>query len=248
MRFLFVVAHGRSGSTALQKVLNALPGHCIRGESGGIIRHLALAHHITRGLPERFADASDPAAPWFGAGQVNAAEFGPDLARAFATHILRPPPGTRVAGFKEVRFLPKVETRIGGEPYEAEDGLDDPEFDALMDLLLTGFGPARVVLLSRDPAATAQSGWYRAFDRDQVIARLTACATRFDAAAARDPARVFRLHHAAFAADPEGLRPLLDWLGEDLAPATLAALLKPRLTHAAGIPKRHRKAVKRPIS
>jgi hypothetical protein len=32
MQYLFIVTHGRSGSTALMRVLNALPGYCIRGK------------------------------------------------------------------------------------------------------------------------------------------------------------------------------------------------------------------------
>lgn len=239
MRFLFLLAHGRSGSTAVQKVLNTLPGYCIRGEAGGLARHLALAQHTAHMLPARFAKAQPPDAPWFGAGDVDPQGFARDLTEAFTRNILRPPEGTRVAGFKEIRFLPKVEVRIGGEPYEAEDGIDDAAFERLIETLLNGFGEARIILLSRSPAVTAGSGWYQAFDRDQVIQRLTACAARFDATAARDSDRIFRLHHEDFDKDPEGLRPLLDWLAEPMAPEALAQALAERLTHASDIPKRH---------
>ena len=41
MQYLFVITYGRSGSTVLLNLLNAIEGYTIRGENCGIVSHLA---------------------------------------------------------------------------------------------------------------------------------------------------------------------------------------------------------------
>ncbi len=60
---IFIVCYGRSGSTLLTRVINTIPGACIRGENANALMHLfrvyEAAHRMryTQGKPEH-ADTS----------------------------------------------------------------------------------------------------------------------------------------------------------------------------------------------
>ena len=104
--YLFVVTYGRSGSTLLMGLLNSIPGYLIRGENWDALHHLYRFHRT-------LADGSrkwDPARlrrrthPFFGA-----ADFPEQVSLArtrdlVVQTVLRPEPGTRVTGFKEIRW------------------------------------------------------------------------------------------------------------------------------------------------
>ena len=53
---VFVVTYGRSGSTVLQNMLNALPGHILRGENANLLAPLVRAWQDLRQFyPEQVA-------------------------------------------------------------------------------------------------------------------------------------------------------------------------------------------------
>ena len=102
----------------------------------------------------------------------------------------------------------------------------------MMQFLLFGIGEARLILLTRDADAIARSGWFREKPFAQTRDHIARTHDRLRSTAERYPARSFLLDHADFDGDPEGLRPLFDWLGEEMPAETLHAALAPRLTHA----------------
>ena len=138
--------------------------------------------------------------------------------RGLVQDILRPPEGTRVTGFKEIRYM--------------ADDLHDALYWAMIRFLLFDIGDARLVILTRDAAATARSGWFRDAPFEPTVAQIRRTQARLRETARRHPQKSFLLDHAAFDGTPEGLRPLLDWLGEAMSPDALQAALAPRLTHA----------------
>lgn len=218
MQYLFIVTHGRSGSTALMRALNALPGWCIRGENAGILRPMVEALQIARSNAHWHTTAYGPGDPWYGADLGRPDRLRQRLARGLVQDILCPPEGTRVAGFKEIRYM--------------ADDLHEDLYRAMIRFLLQDIGAARLVLLTRDATATARSGWFREMPCERALDQIRRTQARLRATAERHPQKSFLIDHADFDGNPEGLRPLLDWLGEAMPAAALQAALAPRLTHA----------------
>ena len=78
---VFIVTYGRSGSTLVQNMLNALPGACIRGENENLLAPFARAwdmlRHSERGAKLRDAGhATGPATPWYRFEEVTPDRFG----------------------------------------------------------------------------------------------------------------------------------------------------------------------------
>lgn len=201
----------------MQMALNALPGYCIRGENGGVLELLARA---TAALQDAKKDDSrqetDPTHPWFGIEQVDTNKFGKIAADLFRSEILCPQPGSRVSGFKEIRYA----------------WLGDEEFYNFLDFAKIQFSP-RFVFLTRDPKEASKSGMW-ANERkarrqlEKAKSRIVDASARYDG---------FLLDHSEFATNPDGIVPLIKWLGEDPAPAV--ASLSTRLTHMQSMRKKH---------
>jgi hypothetical protein len=218
-RHVFIVTYGRSGSTLLQAVLNSLPGWCIRGENADAFGAFATAWANLADEPvvtrlERNQPRTPPDHPWYGGEALSAARMGATLARLFTDEVLRPPPGTRVAGFKEVRW--------GALPGGIARSLRFAE---------AFFPDSRFVFNTRDHAQVLRSAWWASRPEPEVRAMLADWEAQFDTEAALRPDRTIRLHYNDWSSHPEGLRPLIEWLGEDFDPATVAAILARPLTH-----------------
>src|SRR5580698_4461108 len=99
---LFVITYGRSGSTLLQGLLNALPGYRVHGENGGFLTKLLGAHEA---LTDAHAHLANPAVdrhrnPWFGSSRYDPATLNTAF-RNFIDNILFRPrahPEVRVFG------------------------------------------------------------------------------------------------------------------------------------------------------
>lgn len=154
--FLVLVTYGRTGSTALQACLNALPGVRIRGENYAALRGLrqyvqsvaetASRHHSGR-----------PDHPWFGSARLSPPDVVADLQRHVVEYLLRPAADARVVGFKEIRYEP-------GHFGDYDDMLD---YLVFLDKILPG---VRYLMNVRDPQDVARSGWWP--DREDAIASL----------------------------------------------------------------------------
>jgi hypothetical protein len=146
MRFVTVVTYGRTGSTALQSALNALPGVVLRGENYEALRGL---HRYAQSIAET-ADrhhAGRPDHPWFGSARLDPSAVLADLRAHVVRTVLRPRKDTTWLGFKEVRYTP-------GHFATYDDLLD---YLLFLDKLLPGIA---YVLNVRDASAAARSGWW----------------------------------------------------------------------------------------
>lgn len=145
-RFLTVVTYGRTGSTALQASLNALPGVLVRGENYSAMRGIqAYAQSIAETADRHHAGR--PEHPWFGSARLDQSATLADLRRHVIAHLLRPHTDTRWLGFKEVRYEPG----------------HFANYDLLLDhlLFLGRLFPDIVYLMNvRDPRTAAASGWW----------------------------------------------------------------------------------------
>lgn len=218
-KFVFVVGYGRSGSTLVQAILGAIPGCHVAGENLGAVFTLAQAHARLIEVSDRFGPGPAPADhPWYGAFEVDPDAIGRRLADTIVDEVLRPPLGTRVAGFKEIRWL------------------DEPHDLATSIAFLKRFcAPAHFVLNVRDPEAVVRSGWWRDRPCEAALAQIQAWNATLEATAAADPRHCHLLRFDEFTRDPDRLAPLFTFLGEPFDRATVAQVLGRRLEHA-GVP------------
>ena len=217
---VFIVTYGRSGSTLLQNQLNHIDGYCIRGENYNALAHLARAWDaVATGEAmhgqRASGEATAPCHPWYGAEEVDPDELGRALAEGFVRTVLRPPAGTRVAGFKEIRFH-----------------LAGAHLEAYIRFLTRFFPGARFVFNTRDHAAVARSGWWAQMDPDKVRRQLEAAEEGFAKMRALLGERAIALHYDDYVARAEALEPLFDFLGEPFDAARVRTITERRLTHS----------------
>lgn len=218
--YVFVVTYGRSGSTLLQHLLNAIPGFQIRGENNNALYPLFESWRAITQSPDiarmqREGTVSDAAHPWFGAETIDAHAYRAALCQTFAQRILRPDPGTYVAGFKEIRTI-----------------ADPDRFTAYLRFIQAGFPNARIIFNTRNPAAVCRSSWWRDHDPAKVTAMIHAAEDVFRAYLAAHPDTSVLLHHDEYVADHTALDPLFALLGARPTTASLRAVMATRLTHA----------------
>jgi hypothetical protein len=194
LRYLTVVTYGRTGSTALQAALNALPGVLVRGENYGALRGL---HDYVQALAET-ADrhhASGPAHPWFGSRGLRLDDVLAGLREQVCATLLRPRRDTRWTGFKEVRYEP-------GHFADADELLD---YLLFLDALLPGIA---YVVNVRSAERVATSGWWP--DHNDPLPVLRETRARLEGVSAElaellGPGRVLLLDHDVWSADPQVL-------------------------------------------
>ena len=212
-RFVFIVTYGRTGSTLLQKVLNAISGVYVAGENYDITRGLFEAWRSATVLKDKYGwghQAADH--PWHGALAADPAGFARALADAFVTTVLKPPRGTRTAGFKEIRYL-------------------TADLGQQLEFMAAAFAPALFVFNTRGVDEVSRSAWWRDVDKGDLAADIARFDAITDAFAATHPAACVKLDYARWTADPEALRPVHDLLGAPFDAAVVGALLSVRLEH-----------------
>lgn len=193
---MFVMTYGRSGSTLLMGILNSIPGWLLRGENRHAMRHLYEFHQSAMTEKARVdADrASQPTHPWFGI-EAFPAEVSLQHIRALAeATLLRPEPDTRVTGYKEIRWYDE----------------DLPDYLAFLQQVFPG---ARFVLNTRNLEDVAASNFWT--HKDDPHGRVQRIEELMLSAAEGLGDAVYRVHYDDYVADPEMLRGLFAWLGED---------------------------------
>jgi len=200
--FVFVVAYGRSGSTLVQGLLSSIPGYLVRGENGDACYSLYRFH---RGLEEARATQTKKRPlrardPWFGIDGYPREEALTRIRELILSTVLRPRAGTRVVGFKEIRWW-------------HEDWRDYLAF------LREVFPGARFVINTRNHRDVSASKWWA--DNEDAPAMLDRLDTMLDEMAEELAQDCYRVRYDEFVEDPGVLRGLFDWLGE---PFDLAAV------------------------
>jgi hypothetical protein len=214
--FLFIVAYGRTGSTVVQHLVGTLPGFHIAGENGGALEGLlasyeAALHARTEQGAERRTSRGDP---WYGAHRIDPERYLRRLADIFIDEIIQPPPGARVVGFKEVRYI------------DVQGPLDHH-----LDLIGRAFAPARFLFCRRKPEHAAASGWWRRHDREQLLGEMRRFDAEVAAYAEAHPASTHVVDYEAYTADPEALRGLFAFLEQPFDRAHVDRILRVRLRH-----------------
>jgi hypothetical protein len=208
--YLFVVTYGRSGSTLLMGLLNSLPGYCIRGENQGILYDLFQYHTKAIEAGRKHGLQTEPLTPrhpWYGIDQYPVEVAAARMRQLVIDTLLRPEPGTRVTGFKEIRWwMPK--------PVE------------YLNFIQTLFPEARFILNTRNLDDVARSSWY--INKPNAREDLEGVEQRIKDAVARRGDRSYHIHYDDYVRDSSVLRGLYEWLGEDYDPAQVADVMATR--------------------
>jgi len=216
---VFIITYGRSGSTLLQNMLNALPGYVLRGENANLLAPLVrswqglrrseqAATMRARGTP------SGPHQPWFGYEAIDADQLGQDLADVFLRQVLRPEADTRAVGFKEIRWH------------------ETPALFAPMLEFLQRYMPeAHFIFNTRAHEEVCRSGWWKTMDRRVVLDQLESAEQLYQSWQAAHPQRCLALHYNDYAQSPEAWQPLFEFLGEPYDAELVEAVLGRKLMH-----------------
>lgn len=182
------------------------------GRSGStLLQNLLMT---IEGATIRGEDHRGPEHPWHGADQMRPVKFGASLVDAFVENVLAPPTDALWFGFKEIRY----------------NALGD-DFPMVMDFMHHHFKNAWFIFNTRNADDVTRSGWWKDWDRDDVVRLVEGMDARFADYAAQYPDRAFLVNHADFCDDPLGLEPVFDWLGEPIDPLKTAAVLARRLEY-----------------
>lgn len=213
-RYVFVMAFGRSGSTLLQAVLNATPGVLVRGENRALPYYL---HQFHKSAVRDAAWAGDAARrrgnPFFGIRDYPADLALTRMRELLLDTVLRPEPGTRVLGFKEIRWY--------------QDDLPD-----YLDFLGRVFPDARFVLNTRRLEDAARSSWWA--DRPDAYERLCEVEAMMLSAAEGLGDAVFHLRYDDYVDDPGRLRELFTWLDLPFDEARVRRVMQRRYAQVPG--------------
>lgn len=157
-QFVFLVTHGRTGSTFLMRALNTLEGVQIRGENGGILMSFYRSLVVATRTRYEFGKARVPdSAPFYGADLIDPHSLECGIHGLLLNTVLRPSTGVDTVGFKEIRHGP--------------DQMNRTDFLRYVQFLLR-FPSARIIMLRRNHDDVRNSGWWASVDPEKVSAFL----------------------------------------------------------------------------
>lgn len=228
--YLFIVTYGRSGSTLTSNYINSFPGYCIRGENNNVIHHLCSAiqslnninfefrrENKSKPLNERRFDMQKimetSKDPWYGAELVDPDNFAKRLFDNFVKDILSLPHGTRVAGFKEIRWANNL-----------------PQLHDNLDTISKYFPKVKFIFQTRDANELAKSGWWK----EKPIAYVKNYVSEADAAFLSYVEKKDNCLHIKYEDFTEGnivLKKIATFLGEEFCSHTAHEVINEKLTH-----------------
>jgi hypothetical protein len=145
-RYVFIVTYGRSGSTLLMSLLNTIPGYRINGENYNALYRLYQADAAITKAFQKHSDSRHLVSrgAWYGAPRMRPQLFRYELAASFVAHVLRPEPGDRVLGFKEIRYIKS----------------DMPDLTGFLGFLRRTFPDCKIIFNHRNVTDVANSSWW----------------------------------------------------------------------------------------
>jgi hypothetical protein len=219
---VLIVTYGRTGSTLLMGVLNAIPGVLVRGENMNLCLGLFAALESLRVARQQHGhDAQDSTKPFFGAERLDESAFLAD-ARAMLRRQLVPAERTDVRcwGFKEIRYTPAA-LRKGVAP-----GL--PQY---LDFLAALMPAPAFVFLTRDHAQVLDSAFWKNREESEAVSAIAA----FEEKArkwSQGRKDCFWIDYAAMIAGPRRLQSLFDFLGAEYDERAVAAVMSREHSYA----------------
>lgn len=213
-KYIFVVTYGRSGSTLLQSMLGQLENTHLAGENLGVPFDLAKAYCSAVDAKKQFSNLGwEPSSSWYGIQRSDPDLLGAHCAQIVYDNYIRPPEGTRIAGFKEVRWV--------------SDGFS---LQPTIRFLETFFQPCYFIVNIRDPEATSRSGWWAKMPKEETIAMLTGYREELIAFASRNN-NAHLVNYDEYSVEPSILEDMFGFLGEPYDSHFVESVMAKRLTH-----------------
>ena len=206
---ILIFSSGRTGSTLLMGLLNAIPGVLIRGENNNALYHLFQFFDALRRSQVNHPKANRTTKPWFGAADLKLSYVLADLKRVAREMLLgqvEHREQIRCLGFKEIRYL------------EASDN-----FDEYVGFMQEIFPNALFIVNRRDHADVVRSGFWADLPSDAALAELRKIDELFDRLPTLHP-HVFELNYLDMSLDSTRLKTLYDTIGAPFSPETVAAV------------------------
>ncbi|MPZ60317.1 MAG: sulfotransferase [Propionibacteriales bacterium] len=204
LRFVFIVTYGRSGSTLLQGILSSIPGYLIRGENGGAAYHLYKFHTIAEHRRKSSRGWRSPRSAWFGIGDYPTQLALRELRWLLLATVIRPEQDSRVVGFKEIKWHQK-------------------DLGEYVQFLRAVFPGARFVINTRNLDEVAVSKWWaKRSDAREVLTKTEERILALKASLGDD---AYHIHYDDYAQEPDKLRGLFDWLGEEFDEARIKGIM-----------------------
>ncbi|MGH8862449.1 MAG: sulfotransferase [Jatrophihabitantaceae bacterium] len=148
-QYVFVVSSGRSGSTLVQGLLNAMPGVLVRGENSFYVLPFFHAHRGAANFKRTYGARSKVStSAFYGMAETDPRDYPRTLRHLVIRQLIGKtnPRHVKVLGFKEVRW----------------EQVTPEEFEAFFTFFEQLFPHARYVLNERDPETVINSGqWLR---------------------------------------------------------------------------------------
>ena len=162
---ILIVTYGRSGSTLLQGLINAIDGVVIRGENDNVFYDLYKSYQKLLELKSKHKNTFLPHQAWYGAAfhdELNLISGYQHLARKILVEDQFGQNKKLILGFKEIRYN------------EVGDDLE-PYLDFLQEI----FPNAAFIFNTRNVNDVAKSAWWRDMEHQQVVKELLELEKRF---------------------------------------------------------------------
>jgi len=217
-KYVFLLTYARSGSTLLQSLLNSEPTAQIRGENNNALFHLfKTIEAVTQSKTQHGQRVTEPDTPWYGAETLTPVGFKTNALNLFVNGVLKPDPGMKIIGFKEIRHIPFF--------------MGNQDFENYCKFLLNSFPNAKIIFNSREADDVSKSAWLSELNPDVVKRGVRAADERFKRAAATFE-NAMHVQYEDYVADHSKLREMFKFLGYEYDKARVDAIFSKRLTHA----------------
>lgn len=213
MNYVVICSLGRSGSTLLQGILNHIPGYCVRGENWGLLFRLYQGY---RSIIQ--SQITDPdgcqfiESPFYGADKLDTARYVKQV-RNIMQNQLAPPSGTRVLGFKEVRWHS-----------EALEGFNLHSYLRFIELVFPNF---KMIFLTRDPQEVVKSSWWTQREPQEVEDLINV----FYDSMKNCPKEYFKIDYKDLSIESRKLRSLFQYINEPFDKAVVKVALEKRYSY-----------------
>lgn len=209
-RTLFIVTYGRTGSTLLQGVLNAIDGVTIRGENNQLFYHLFQLFQNALEVKEKHLSSLLPYRPWYGAPYLEQEAILTEM-RSLSKTLLAIDPQEDLSrqsiGFKEIRYL---------------DILED--FDAYLNFLAALFPETAFIFNTRNHDHVLHSAWWRRANPHEAKRKLEKLEAAFRAYA-KGKTNCYSLTYEDLVARNDRFKGLFAFLGVAYQPEVIQVIL-----------------------
>jgi hypothetical protein len=218
---VFVVTYGRSGSTLLQGLLNAIPGYRIYGENAGFMFKLQDSYDALLTAHRHLANPrnDNETQPWFGSSRFDEESVTQAFRQFVNTMLFRPhlDVSHRVFGFKEIRF----------------NNMQHENIEKYIKFMRKLFPDTAIILNTRKIEDVLKSGWWRTNYWDGLPAQLARFHDFCGIYSKQNPGHAIHVtYDDLILSDRKEVGRLLDFLGESLGAEALEAVFRGNHSYA----------------